>query len=121
MKALGLGGRRPAVAELEYINKWIISYGFDQNLVVEACNRTINTIHQPSFEYADSILYRWKSEGISTMDDVKAADERFSSGKKAQAVAKKKKESSSAEGSDFNSFSQRKYDFKALEAELLKK
>ena len=29
---------------------------FTLDIIVEACNRTIRQIHQPSFQYADKIL-----------------------------------------------------------------
>lgn len=44
-------------------------------VVVEACNRTIKAIHQPSFEYADKILQSWKSQGVMTAERAREAAE----------------------------------------------
>ena len=44
-------------------------------VVVEACNRTIKAIHQPSFEYADKILQSWKSQGVMPAERARAAAE----------------------------------------------
>lgn len=76
MKAFGLNSRKPAVPEQKIMEKWFKDYGFDRELVLEACSRTINAIHTPSFQYADSILTDWKKAGIKTLADVKGMDAR---------------------------------------------
>lgn len=76
MKAFGLNSRKPAVPEQKLMEKWFKEYGFDRDLVLEACSRTINAIHTPSFQYTDSILTDWKKAGVKTLDDVKGIDER---------------------------------------------
>ncbi len=58
------------------MEKWFKDYGFDRELVLEACSRTINAIHTPSFQYADSILTDWKKAGVKTLADVKGMDAR---------------------------------------------
>ena len=45
--------------------KWADTYCFDTDMIIEACNRTIKAIHQPSFEYADTILANWKNSNVS--------------------------------------------------------
>lgn len=74
MKAMGLTGRNPADSEFELMEKWFRTYGFTKEIVVEACNRTIKTIHNPSFQYADRILSDWKDAGVRTMSDITALD-----------------------------------------------
>ena len=76
MKAFGLNSRKPAVPEQKIMEKWFKDYGFDRELVLEACSRTINAIHTPSFQYADSILTDWKKAGVKTLADVKGMDAR---------------------------------------------
>ena len=56
LNAFGIKGRGPASAELDYIRKWLEDGNFELDLILEACNRTISAIHQPSFEYTDKIL-----------------------------------------------------------------
>lgn len=118
MKAFGLSGRRPAASEMEYINRWTLSYGFDTKMIVEACSRTISTIHQPSFEYADRILYNWKSRDVKTIEDVRADDIEFGSRKKTKKTPAPN--AAAASSSVFNSFDQRDYDFDDLKKQLLK-
>ncbi len=126
LRAFGLTGRKPSRGEADFVSKWTLSYGFSLELILEACNRTINTIHQPSFEYADSILKRWKTAGISSMEEVKALDEKRenalaeasrSAVKKKAAPAGKEKAASS---NKFNNFDQRVYDYSELEEKLFK-
>lgn len=76
MKAFGLSERRPGDAELELIERWFQVYGFTREVVVEACNRTLGTIHSPSFRYADKILMQWKKENVKNLQDVALLDQK---------------------------------------------
>ncbi len=122
MKAFGLNSRKPAVPEQKLMEKWFKDYGFDRELVLEACSRTINAIHTPSFQYADSILTDWKKAGVKTLADVKRmdarraerannADKRFRSyGNAVNNVQNNRKSSSN----QFHNFKQRDTDYDAL-------
>ncbi len=125
LKAFGLSGRAPSKGESDYVNKWTLSYGFSLDIILEACNRTINAIHQPSFEYADSILKRWNLSKISSLEDIKALDEaREATLSNAEKLANKKNSSNldnseNANNSNkFNNFNQRHYDYLQLEKKL---
>jgi len=83
-------------------------------LILEACSRTISTIHQPSFPYADYILQRWKTKNVTCIDDLKSIDEEHS--KRAKTTAQ-----TSAPKNSFGNFNQRTYDYEALERDLLKR
>ena len=48
--AFGIKGRAPAPSEMEYIKRWTSEYGFSLDLILNACARTMNAIHQPSFD-----------------------------------------------------------------------
>ena len=112
MKAFGLTGRNPSKAETDYVNRWVLSWGFDMALILDACERTIKATHQPSFEYADSILRRWKQAGIDTPEKVAKADADF------EKKAENKYKSSANAKNRFNNFDQRNYDWEELEEEL---
>ena len=114
LKAFGLTNRAPAAIEKSFIVKWTKEYGFDMDIILDACSRTINTIHQPSFPYADSILQRWKKKNVKTLDDLKDIDEEHSKKAKATVPVAVSKNS-------FNNLSQRTYDYDALERDLLKR
>lgn len=74
MRAFGLTGRSPADTEYALLEKWYRSYSFTKELVIDACNRTMNAIHSPSFQYADRILTEWREAGVRTMSDVAELD-----------------------------------------------
>lgn len=59
MKAFGINDRNPVEPELKYIEKWLHTYDFTLELILEACRRTMERLHRPSFEYADQILKKW--------------------------------------------------------------
>ena len=77
LNAFGIKNRGPASSELEYINKWADTYGFSADIIQEACRRTISATHQPSFEYADSILTKWYECNIHHLTDINALDHEF--------------------------------------------
>lgn len=113
MRAFGLNDRRPGAAEITYLEKWFGNYGFTRKLIVEACNRTIEAIHQPSFQYADKILTEWKKAGVKTLEDIETLAGRRKTN--AQPAAKKQT------GNRFHNFEQRNTDYDALVMELWKK
>lgn len=116
MKAFGISGRNPAAEEKRLINKWYNDYCFDNDIILEACNRTIRAIHSPSFEYADSILSNWKNKNVRNLADVAVLDE--SSLKRPMKIFNNTG-SVAAKKNSFNDFPQRTYDFDLLEKRLM--
>lgn len=104
MKAFGLSNREPAQHEKAMIAKWADTYCFDTDMIIEACNRTIKAIHQPSFEYADTILTNWKNSNVSSLEDVKKADAAYAAGNN---IKPKQTASSKPANNRFNNFQQR--------------
>lgn len=74
LNAYGIKGRAPAAAEVSYIRRWNEEYGLSLELIIEACNRTVNAIHQPNFEYTESILKSWIEKGVRQKSDLEALD-----------------------------------------------
>jgi DnaD/phage-associated family protein len=116
MKALGINGRNLIDAEVAFVNKWTKDYGFDMTLIEEACKRTISTIHQPSFEYTDSILTNWYNKQVHNLKDIETLDASFSKTKKAVSTSRT---INSAKNNKFINFNQRSYDFELLEKDIL--
>lgn len=125
LEAFGITNRAPGKIELDYINKWSDEYHLSTGIILEACNRTIKAIHQPSFEYADSILTRWKEADVKTQADIKALDAEFEQSQHEKRSLKDSKTSqrnnSSAATNRFNNFQQRNTDIGNLESSLLSK
>jgi len=114
LNAYGIKGRGPTASEMEYIQKWSKEYGFDLELILEAINRTMNTIHQPNFEYTDSILKNWAENDVHTMEDVAAADDAYR-----QEKERKKNPNKTAPRNKFNNFDNRSYNINDLERRLV--
>ncbi len=115
MNAFGLSERHPGQEENNYIEKWIKEYGFSTEVIVEACNRTLRATHQPSFQYADSILTKWFKNNIYTYSDIMKADIKFELSRSSN----KKKTVVKNAVNRFNNFSQRDTDIDNLESSLL--
>lgn len=117
MKALGITGRNLVDSEITFINKWSGEYGFDIELIKEACGRTISNIHQPSFEYTDSILNNWRKKNVHSKKDIEVLDESFAKNRKSQsaAAADSKAKAGDPKKNKFNNFNQRSHDYDKLE------
>jgi DnaD/phage-associated family protein len=114
MKAFGITGRSLVETEKNFIRKWTKEYLFDLPLIQEACSRTITATHQPSFEYADSILTSWYKNHVHTLADIQKLDTAYTRSKKTV-----KKSAPVARKNSFNNFSSRDYDYEHLEEILL--
>lgn len=121
MKAFGISNRNPGETEAAFIKKWLEDYGFDLSVVLEACNRTLSTISQPSFPYADSILNRWKKAGVHTINDIKALDNQFHNNKKAAVKPPVTPKPAPATPNRFHNFEQRSYNYQDLEQQFIRK
>ena len=113
MNALGKSNT-PTNKELEFIQRWTNEYGFSNDIIIEACERTVLATDKHRFEYAEGILSSWKRENVSTKADIS----------RLESLHQRKKASSAKPGSTgntnrFNQFTQNTYDFAELEKELL--
>lgn len=118
LNAFGIKGRSPAASEITYIKRWNEEYGFSLEIILEACNRTMNAIHQPNFEYTDSILKNWLSKKVVTLQDITALDADYQKEKerKKRQPAKPK---TPPTANKFNNFESRNYNMDDLERRLL--
>lgn len=117
LNAFGIKGRAPAPSEITYIKKWNEEYGFPLEIILEACNRTMSAIHQPNFEYTDSILKNWISKNVKNMQDITALDADYQKEKERKKKQPAKPKTVSA--NKFNNFESRNYDMHDLERRLL--
>ncbi len=113
-KAFGIKGRSLVPTETDFIRKWKNTWGFSNELIQNACGRTIAATHQPSFEYTDRILSDWYRHKVKNQDDIAKLDHAYQNRKKpavsaAPIIAKNR----------FNNFKQRTYDYDQLEKMLL--
>ncbi len=117
LEAFGITNRSAGKVELDYINKWNEMYHNNNSIIIEACNRTMKATHQPSFEYADTILTKWKEADVKNTDDIKEIDALY---ERSQAEKKRTTASKNSGSNRFNNFQQRDIDMDSLEKALLR-
>ncbi len=118
MKSFGIRGRNLVPSETDYINRWRFQLGFSCDMIGEACSRTIERIHEPSFAYADSILLNWKKNKINTLADVKQADSAYSSERSSRRSAQAYAAASNS--TRFSNFRQRENNYDDLQRQLIR-
>lgn len=121
-KAFGLN-RAPGQIERQYITKWVEVFGFSDDIIAEACNRTILRTQKPDFKYTDKILETWFKKDVKSNTDIAKLDEEFSKGNKKNEIKKATITPKSTQTSNrFNQFPQRTYsaqDYAELERKLI--
>ncbi len=116
LNAFGIKNRGPAASEVSYIQKSTDTYGFTLDIIEEACSRTISATHQPSFEYADTILTRWHNSHVHHLKDISVLDDAYQKQKAVSAASAPKAKPVSR---NLNNFERRSYDMDSLEEQLL--
>lgn len=115
--ATALGIKRPlAPAERAIIDRFA-EFHFTDDILAEACNRTVLRSGDTNLNYTASILADWHKKGVKTLDDIKECDKSFH--RKKQAEGKKK---DTGRKNQFQNFPQRAYsqsDYDNLEKQLL--
>lgn len=115
LNAFGIKNRGPATSELAFIRKWAEEYGFSPDILEEACRRTISATHQPSFEYADSILTKWHENNIRHLKDIITLDEAY----RREHTSPRASGRTKSVTKNLNNFERRSYDMDSLEEQLL--
>ena len=110
-KIFGEDSPAPVKRELDFICKWHNEFKFSDEIIIEACNRTMAHTHKGSFEYTDSILTNWYNQGALSMEAIEKLDAEHS--KKQTSKFKKVGKKSSKKKIDSHT-----YDFKDLEKKL---
>ncbi len=110
MRALGKN-TLPTATEVAYIDRWRKLYGFESDVILTACERTVLATDSHRFEYADSILTSWYKAGVHHKGDIKSLDENHRRNRAARPAPTTNK---------FNQFTQHDYDFDAIQQALEK-
>lgn len=121
LNAYGIKNRAPVAAEINFIRKWTQEYAFSLDIILEACTRTMQTIHNPSFEYTDSILKKWFNKKVHSLKDVEALDAEYLKNKSRKANEKKEASlpAKKTAKTKFNNFDEREYNMSDLERRLV--
>lgn len=77
-------GRNLTEYEEEYVQKWVMDYGYSMEIIEQALKKTTSKTN-PNFNYINSIITDWYSNGLKTLEQIKLYE------------AERKKKSSKAE------------------------
>ncbi len=114
----GLGkNSSPTAKEMEFITRWTKEYGFTNDIIFEACERTVLATDNHRFEYAEGILKNWKQENVHHKDDIHKIDDLYQQRRKTKSDSKVLPKSTY--NNRFNHFQQHDYDFEAIENDIL--
>lgn len=123
-RAFGITDRSLADFEQDYLQTWTRTMGFSEEVIVLACQKTLRSTQKISFSYANSILESWQKQNVHTLAEIELLDakhqkvqtRKYAALKKASIQGRTPRETALTK---YNSFSQRTYDYEALERELL--
>lgn len=91
-KIFGLSSRALTTKEKTMIENWIFGMKYDYEVIKLAYEATVNAINDPTIAYANTILERWNSAGLRTVEEINRADEDY---------RRKKRGGSSFDANDF--------------------
>lgn len=85
--AMGMNSRLTSKMK-NYINMWTNEWGFGEEMIMLAYEKTVNRINEWKPEYANKILESWNTENLRTPEDVKKSETAYrqSANKKPSAV-----------------------------------
>lgn len=109
LKALGRN-QLVTKTEADLVTKWYKEYGFDLEVINEACNRTVLATDSHRLEYCDKILSSWKKNGVKNLADVSGLDNSF---------RKPKAPAQNYNKNQFNQMIHTDYDIDEIEKQLL--
>ena len=121
-KALGIH-RDFAPAEKEIIDSWD-EYSFGNEILEEACKRTVLQTGDTNLNYVSKILASWKNAGVVGLSDITTLDENYKKKKASEGRTIPRSRTRTPSRNAFQNFKQRDYsdeDYEALEQMLLRK
>ena len=113
MKALGKS-TVPTDEEASYVHTWSKDLGFTDDIILEACKRSVRGTDKGRLQYADKILQEWKKSQVITLTDIEKLDKKYKESKTAETATKPTYKKSS-----FHQFEHRNYNFDAIEEQFL--
>ena len=80
-RMFGMGERALTPAEKKKFSTWLYEYKYDLDIITRAFEVTVDAKGSPSLKYMDAVLANWNRDGLRTLADIDAAEERFQSQK----------------------------------------
>lgn len=70
---IGLSNKAYKQVDFDTVNRWFDEYHFSMELVLAACDKTVNTSN-PNIGYVDRILMNWREKGITEVSQIAEKD-----------------------------------------------
>ncbi len=119
MEVFGITKQMFKAPELAFVRKWSRTWKMPEELILEACSRTITITREPSFDYADRILSNWHNNQVTTMEDVIALDDKFRTSHPPKSTSSRKSTTHTTPKKPAYTCAGRNYDNDALMRDLL--
>ena len=97
----------PTHAQLDNANRWVVTWKFSDEMIVEAYERCVNIKGEYNISYINAILKRWYEKGIKSLDALRQME--ASTKSKPKAKPKTNKGKGSVFSTDGASFDVEKY------------
>ncbi len=116
-----------AQGELDAVHRWFTTYGFSEEIIREACNRTVVNVEDHRIAYAEKILKDWFNSGVSVVGDIESLDEEYRKKKEVAKAASSARTPSAGQAKavkkngTFGNFEERQDDYDLLVKKLSKK
>ena len=119
MRALGMSNVLTP-AEAPFFDRWLNSYAFSMEILLEACRRSVLRTQNKRLNYAEKILFKWHERKVTTLEDIRLLDEAH------EKELAKKRLTRTAPASNvvdtrnrFNRYEQHNYDFEELKQKIV--
>ncbi len=113
----GLTSKAPVKKEISYVKKWTDELGFTDDIILEACHRTMEHTHTASFQYADKILLNWSGQNVTSLQDIEKLDSIHS--KEMDKTYKTTAVHKVSRPKNAKAFQERVYDYSKLEKQIM--
>ena len=116
LSSLGSSKATLTPTEKKCMSKWLDTYKFSMEIILEACRRTVMQTNKPSLNYVDSILANWHADKVTSLSDIEALDKVYESKRMQQSSFKENNTVTlSNKVAKFNSMYTHDWDFDELE------
>ena len=103
-RMFGMGERALTPTEKKKFSSWLYEYRYGMDIITRAFEVTVDAKGSPNLKYMDAVLSNWNRDGLRTVEDIQAAEEKFQADKAGKKGKKAKDTSQPVEGyeSTFN-------------------
>ena len=116
LNSLGSSKSILTTPEKNLMDKWLNTYKFSMEIILKACERTVEQANKPSLKYVESILSSWHADNVTSLADIEALDKAYESKRLQQNTTKTLGATTlSNKVTKFNSMYTHDWDFDELE------